>query len=218
MLPDTEIVGVDLVRELVNIAQARADHYQLNRLRLRVSPNGQTLPSDTGEFDFVVLSGVYEHLLPNERGPILSQLWSIMKPGAILFINQTPNRYYPFERHTTGLPLINYLPNRVTLMVARRLSKKVVKDDSWETLLRKGIRGATEGEIMYHLPDSATLLRPVGIKDSVDIWYRLTPAKTQSRKRLLKLVFKSIYFVSGTALVPYHLNLAIRKDVHEAKT
>jgi len=58
MLPETEIVGVELVGELVEVARARAEHYGLNRLELTVAPDERTLPGGIGEFDFVVLSGV----------------------------------------------------------------------------------------------------------------------------------------------------------------
>jgi hypothetical protein len=72
---------------------------------------GDQLPAQIGQFDFVMLSAVYEHLLPGERTVVMPLLWSVMKEGAAIFINQTPYRYFPFEHHSTGLWLINYVPD-----------------------------------------------------------------------------------------------------------
>jgi hypothetical protein len=95
---------------------------------------------------------------------------------------------------------------------------QVSPDESWETLLRKGIRGATEREIMNILcnnyGDSPTLLKPrePDLRDSIDVWYKLTPNRYRTVKRLLKFVFKGIYFITGMAVVPDQLLLAIKKN------
>ena len=56
--------------------------------------------------------------------------------------------YRRVEGHTTGLPFINYLPDNLAYFIARRFSKRVENNESWVMLLRKGIRGGTEREIM----------------------------------------------------------------------
>src|SRR5207247_6654027 len=77
----------------------------------------------------------------------------------------------------TGLPLINYLPDRLALGYARRFSTRVSREESWQTLLREGIRGGTVGEILGRLGDRGgrpLLLRPnrEGLGDWVDLWDR----------------------------------------------
>jgi len=165
----------------------------------------------------IMLSAVFEHLLPNERKPLLKLLWSVMKPGAVLFINQTPNRWFPIEIHTTGgLPGLNFLPPWLTERLAKRFSEEVSADQSWNDLLRAGIRGATEQEIMGLLPeDEAELVRPPGIKDGVDIWYAQTEDRTSAKKRLTYAGFK-IIAKTGLVMLPYHLNMAIRKQASTA--
>jgi hypothetical protein len=95
----------------------------------------------------VVLSAVWEHLLPSERPEVLKQIWSLLRPGGFFFLNQTPHRFTPVETHTTGLPLINYLPDRLALSFARKFSKRVDRHETWDALLRKGIRRGTENEV-----------------------------------------------------------------------
>jgi hypothetical protein len=83
-------------------------------VRFLVSPDANSLPPEIGTFDFVMLSAVYEHLLPEERRRVMPWIWSKLKPGGTLFINQTPYRYFPYEHHTTGLWFINYLPDKLS--------------------------------------------------------------------------------------------------------
>ena len=207
-----EIVGVELVPEHLEIAHARAAHYGVTNVSFKQSPGGDSLPSDIGRFDVVMLSAVFEHLLPDERKPLLELLWSVMEPGAVLFINQTPNRWFPLEIHTTGgLPGLNFLPPWAAERLAKHFSEEVSADQSWDDLLRAGIRGATEREIMRLLPENeAELVRPPGIKDGIDIWYAQTQNRTSAKKRLTYTGFK-IVAKSGLVMLPYHLNMAIRK-------
>ena len=120
---------VDLDRSAVNTrsnaAETRrwASPFDFARQALLYLPKG--LPADIGQFDYIILSAVYEHLLPSERPALLTLLWSHLRPGGVIFLAQTPYRWFPVELHTTGLPLINYLPDRLALACARRFSKRV---------------------------------------------------------------------------------------------
>jgi hypothetical protein len=68
-----------------------------------------------------------------------------------MFLNQTPHRYYPLEYHTTGLPFLNHLPSPLAFRAAKRFSKRVAPNTSWVELLRDGVRGGTEREILNDL-------------------------------------------------------------------
>jgi len=219
MFPDTTIVGVELEERLVSVAKMRAAHFGHNNLELLLSPDPSSLPPAIGEFDYVVLSAVYEHLLPNEREPILHQLWSVLKPGGILFLNQTPHIGFPIETHTTGgLPFINYLPDKLALLYARHFSKRKLQDKSWKDLLRMGIRGGSVREvidILHRTRRNSILLKPVtqGMKDNIDLWY--VQSRNDNRypaiKKLIFFSSKLLKVFTGAIMVPY-LSLAIRKD------
>jgi 2-polyprenyl-3-methyl-5-hydroxy-6-metoxy-1,4-benzoquinol methylase len=161
---DVEIVGVDLEQEYVNLAKKRARYYGMVNLSFFHSPDGQSLPEGVSDFDFIVLSAVYEHLLPGERAALLPMLWGHLKPSGVLFINGLPHRYSPVDQHTTGLPLINYLPDKLAHRYAVAFSPRVERGTSWETLLRRGIRGGTANEILGILgtaaPEEPMLLEP----------------------------------------------------------
>jgi SAM-dependent methyltransferase len=217
MFPSTEIVGIELEGKLLSIAQLRAAHYGFTNIQLMISPNPETLPQNIGDFDYIVLNAVYEHLLPNERETVLPQLWSILKPGGILFFNQTPYRYFPVEMHTTsGLPFINYLPDKLALYYAQHFSKRKLKNSSWKELLREGIRGGSVKEILAILtccPVIPILLNPsrFGMKDRIDLWHiQCGKVRFIAIKRLLLLSFKLMKRLTGVTMVP-SLSLAIKK-------
>jgi hypothetical protein len=59
-------------------------------------------------------------------------VWSVLEPGGVLLVSQLPYRYYPIDRHTTGLPLINYLPRAVALRYAHARSRRISSDADWD--------------------------------------------------------------------------------------
>lgn len=209
LFPDASLVGLELDARLLDLARRRVHYHGFPNVELRRSPSATELPPDLGCFDAVVLSAVYEHLLPSERQRLLPLLWHVVKPGGYLFLNQTPHRYFPLESHTTGLPGINYLPDRLAHAAARRWSPRIRRDETWENLLRAGIRGATEQEILAILSRgdavSPQLLEPSreGIRDRIDLWYRaLNPHRYRRTKQAIRVILKLIRMMTGLTLVP----------------
>lgn len=215
LLPECEIVGVELAKRLLRIARLRAQHFGLQRVQFLRSPAGDALPDGLGEFDFVLFSAVFEHLLPPERRKVLPLLWRCLKPGGILFLNQTPYRYAPVEVHTTGgMALINYLPDRATLRVVRSFSRRYSGQVSWEQLLRDGIRGGTVPEILEILRQHGrpVLLEPqAAAGDRIDLWYGGLSRRHRWLKRAIWTGLKAAKLVSGRVITP-SLALAIRRE------
>lgn len=145
LLPAASLVGVELNERLVELARERAQHHGMDAT-FYVSPGPKGLPAGLGQFDYVVLTAVWEHLFPDERPVILHRLLDVLRAGGLLFICGTPNRWYPLESHTTGLPLLNYLPRSVVTRLARG-RRRIPSDASWSSLLRRGIRGGSVREI-----------------------------------------------------------------------
>jgi 2-polyprenyl-3-methyl-5-hydroxy-6-metoxy-1,4-benzoquinol methylase len=215
MFPQAEILGIELEEPLLGLARMRAKHYGLNRLTFARTPSGLELPPGVGEFDAVVMSEVYEHLLPDERRTLMPRIWSTLRPGGILFIT-APCRYFVIESHTSGLPLLNYLPDRLAMALAKR-ARKDLKNDSWDVLLRRGIRGGTVRGIMKSLRLDPTarpvLLKPnrLGFKDQADVWHACSTAAGRSLPKLMVwAVAKVICRTLGIYVMP-QLELAIEK-------
>ena len=214
-LPEAEIVGVDLDPNVLRLAELKARHYSLSNLSFAVSPGPLDLPAELGSFDYVCLCALFEHLLPEERTVLMPKLWSLLRPDGIIFVNGTPHRYYPLEYHTTGLPLLNYVPDRWALGLARRLSPRVKRDASWSELLRAGIRGGTDGEVIRDLRagGDARPLTPsrLGTKDVVDVWYRFSVERRPLKaKAIMRYLFKAVTKATGSSFAP-GIILAVRK-------
>jgi 2-polyprenyl-3-methyl-5-hydroxy-6-metoxy-1,4-benzoquinol methylase len=219
MFPDSQIIGLELDENHLRIARARLAHYGYTNIEFVTSPSGEELPPDLGEFDFVIMSAVYEHLLPRERTTVIPLLWSSIEPGGFLFLNMTPHRWFPIEHHTTGLPLLNYLPDALALPAARAFSKRIDKAEPWEMLLRRGIRGATEKEIVGIIAPASDhkplLMEPdkQGLSDRIDLWYaHLNHTRHVLSKKMIKSAMKALKAATGVTLVP-NLSLVIRKSL-----
>jgi SAM-dependent methyltransferase len=217
MFPDAKIVGVELVPAHVELARHRAAFYGLDgRVSFQVSPDANNLPPDIGDFDFIVFSGVFEHLLPDERPRVLPLLWAHLNKRGLVFIDQLPYRWFPIELHTTGLPLINYLPEGLALACTRRFSERMSRDVTWPELLRKGVRGGTAGELLTILNKDgreAELVQPsrLGVHDHIGLWHQLSSnIRKPATKKLMMWGFRAVRAVTGVTMIPT-LSLAIRK-------
>lgn len=218
LLPGTEIVGVELDPNLLKLAAAKMAHRGVRNVRFEASPSGTRLPENLGSFDFILFSAVYEHLLPKERDDLMPMVWHALRPGGVLFINQTPHRYFPIDTHSSGLPLVNYLPDSLAHWAVVHFSKRseINKSPIWEEHLRGGLRGATEAEIMAKIARSSdgrpVLLNPCvpGVKDRVDLWFSQLSPRYSAVKRGAWLILKGIYLLTGSVVSP-NVAIAIQK-------
>jgi trans-aconitate methyltransferase len=81
MLPRTEIVGVELHVEWLDVAAERARHHWLDKISFIPSPEPSRLPDGIGRFTAVNLSAVWEHMHPAERTTMLPRLWWLLNSG-----------------------------------------------------------------------------------------------------------------------------------------
>ena len=198
-LPGLQIIGAELDPHRVELARRIAACRRLPNVSFHVSPTPDSLPSEVGQVDFIMLSAVYEHLLPHERKTLMPLLWSHLKPGGVIFVNQTPFRWSPYEHHTTGLWGINYFPNFLACYLARhhsRIAAQSYRVLDWEGLLRHGIRGGTEREILRNLQrdsnQSGVILQPTqnGLRDRAEYWLSCTSSRYRAVKRIIAEVLR----------------------------
>jgi 2-polyprenyl-3-methyl-5-hydroxy-6-metoxy-1,4-benzoquinol methylase len=202
MFPKAEIVGVELDQRFAEAARALVAHRGYARVAIHVSPSGTDVPPGLGEFDAVLMGGVFEHLLPEERRTLMPKIWRTLKHGGFLLLNETPHRWWVVETHTTGIPFLNYLPDALALRAAH-LSPRYARPESWSTLLRHGIRGASEAEVLESLDDpSARPLAPLA-GDAIDMWYAQLGPRARVVKRMVRAGLKGIKAVTGVSCVPF---------------
>jgi 2-polyprenyl-3-methyl-5-hydroxy-6-metoxy-1,4-benzoquinol methylase len=73
-----------------------------------------------GGCDVCLLYAVLEHQTLDERLETLRTCWGLLRPGGILVVNESPNRFLPADPHTSRLPFFQMLPDELALLCAKR--------------------------------------------------------------------------------------------------
>ena len=167
-------------------------------------------------FDVIQLNAVFEHMLPAERRTLMPDLWKRIAIGGYLILTETPWRWFPIETHSTGRPLVNYMPDRLALFTMRRFSKggRFSNTRTWEAALREGLRGATVREIMASLgaaPGSAQIVQSSApdARDMLEVWWHGECRKT-TQKKIAYAALRAWRAVTGMVVSPW-INLVVRK-------
>ena len=206
MFPQTRIVGVELVSESVEIARKRAEFYGVTDASgLPCLPIRAVCGRIGGDFDYVVLSAYMSICCRRKDNQSSPSSGRDCDTEACSSSSKLLTDGFPIESHTTVLPFINYLPDRMAHLVSRRFSHRVDPDISWTELLRAGIRGGTVREIVSILDGrGAELLSPSydgATRDQIDLWYQHVVDSADGRKllkrRLAMLILKGIKAVTG---------------------
>ncbi len=116
------IVTFDTDPLFVAIVRAKVAELGLTKVReVALFSNDETrrLPWPDGAFDVVLAVGVVEHLPARNRRAQVDDYYRVLAPGGHLAILDTPNRWFPLETHSVGLPLVQWLPSRLAYGYAR---------------------------------------------------------------------------------------------------
>ena len=79
----------------------------------------QRLPFADAAFDLVLAVGVIEHLPARGRARYVDEYYRVLRPRGHIAVLDTPNRLFPLETHSIGLPGIQWLPARLAFGYAR---------------------------------------------------------------------------------------------------
>jgi SAM-dependent methyltransferase len=189
-----------VVREILLLDQAATCH----------------LPWADGGFDLVLAIGVVEHLPERHRRAQVDEYWRVLAPGGHIAILDTPNRAFPFETHSVGLPLVQWLPPSLAYPYARLgrpIRNRLMR---FENFIADGTgwRNATLGEC---LPSAGS----VGIADVTEeagygIRFFRDTARSRKRRALLPLFTTLAGMLTATGRPPSlalpYLNLLFRRE------
>jgi SAM-dependent methyltransferase len=146
-----EIHSFDVDPAFVAMTRAKVGELGLRKVHqvLHLTDEETTrMPFGTGAFDVVMAIGVIEHLAPDGRHRHVDEYYRVLAPGGHIAILDTPNRAFPLETHSVGLPGIQWLPARLAFRYARLLRPRF-RSTRFEDFDRHGAwRNATFGECL----------------------------------------------------------------------
>jgi len=212
-----QIIGAEVDEKLIDIAKAVIKDFEITNVqyhKIKFIDGDYKLPFKKGEFDIVWPHSVMEHVHPLQRDFVLKELWRVLKNDGILIIDGTPNRWWLKETHTSNLYLLNYLPLKLAAFFARKFSDRVPENQSIETLLERGFRGASYWQIKRALPNSFCQ-NNYRRKNDLRVWMKIWKRKNDSKtKTFLKETYgKSmalidpllkLFQIPQSALLPWH--------------
>ena len=140
----------------VEIARLKARELGLDAVAdIALLSNDETrrLPYEPGRFDLVLAVGVVEHLSTRDRRAQVDEYYRVLAPGGYVAILDTPNRLFPLETHSVGLPLVQWLPPRLAYRYARLGRPGKFADVSFEEFVADGT-GWTNATLQECLPSS----------------------------------------------------------------
>jgi SAM-dependent methyltransferase len=116
------IVAFDTDTAFVEMVRVKVDELGLDKVAEVRHLDGEAtrrLPWPDGAFDLVLALGVVEHLPARLRRAQVDEYYRVLAPGGHLAVLDTPNRAFPLETHSVGLPGVQWLPPRLAYHYAR---------------------------------------------------------------------------------------------------
>ena len=153
-----EVHGVEPNKAFVELANDRAkDEGQTERTFFTQVQDTSKLEFADNKFDIVTFNAVLEHIPPNLRQAIIKEAYRCLKPGGFMIFTETPNRTFPYDGHTTGLPLIPWLPLSMSYKLAKTFSRHVPRGLSKERYINEGLVGGSYWQIKKAIPEAKCL-------------------------------------------------------------
>jgi ubiquinone/menaquinone biosynthesis C-methylase UbiE len=147
------VQGVEPNADFVELANQRAQNEGLSdKVSFLQITNTTKLPFEKEKFDIVTFNAVLEHIDPKLRAPILREAYRCLKKGGLLVITESPNKAFPYDGHTTLLPLIPWLPFNWATSIASRFSRNSPRGLTKDQYIAEGIVGVTYWQIKEALP------------------------------------------------------------------
>jgi SAM-dependent methyltransferase len=219
----SQVVAFDIDQRSIAACERRlTEHNLIEKVHLLCALDFENILGKVGTFDFILLNGVIEHIPLSKIGlrkKILQILFDILNSRGVLYINKTPNRLWPIDRHTTQLWWIPW--TRPGSMWAYSKAVRMGKhSDNPEThsygplgLEERGAWGATFFEIKEYL--SGKPFETINSLPGHDRHLSYTQRGENFQRRIFD--FFVYYFLTRwtgipiTAMAPSITHLAIRK-------
>jgi SAM-dependent methyltransferase len=214
-----ELWTFDTDPEFAAMVRAKVEDLGLAKVRdvgLLTGEATRRLPYGSGEFDLVVVCGVVEHLARRLRSAQVDEYYRVLARGGHIAILDTPNRLFPLETHSVGLPLVQWLPPRLAWAYARALRPGKFRGETFSGFTADGT-GWQNATLSDCLPSAGR----AGLVDVTEragygwAFFRDT-ARSRARRALLPLFAAACAVLRAAGQPPSlclpYLNLLFRKS------
>jgi SAM-dependent methyltransferase len=212
-----DIHSFDVDPTFVAITRAKVEELGLKAVReVAHFTNEETcrLPYADGQFDLVLAIGVVEHLPRRSRRAQVDEYYRVLARGGHIAILDTPNRLFPLETHSVGLPFVQWLPAPLAYRYARLGRPARFRDVAYAEFIADGTgwRNASLGECLPSRGRSGL----EDVTEATGYGWRFFKDTARSRRRALLPLFGVGAALLGAAgrppslCLPY-LNLVFRK-------
>jgi S-adenosylmethionine-dependent methyltransferase len=157
------VTAVDIDRPSLEVAVERCRLYGLNAEFHDANAMDVHRLFAGKRFDFLIFFACLEHTTLEERLASMRETWSMLSPGDVWCVIETPNRLWYFDYHTALLPFYSWLPDDLAFKYARHSPRKPFNAAYGEptaeamlSFLRHG-RGVSYHEFDLALGDVKTL-------------------------------------------------------------
>jgi SAM-dependent methyltransferase len=173
------------------------------------------LPWADAAFDLVLAVGVVEHLPARGRRAQVDEYYRVLAPGGHIAILDTPNRWFPLETHSVGLPLVQWLPPRLAWRYARLGRPRIYGTVSVDEFIADGTgwRNATLAECL----PSWGWAGLVDVTEAAGYGFRFfrATARSRTRRALMPLFVAAAWTLQAAGQPPSlalpYLNLVFRR-------
>jgi SAM-dependent methyltransferase len=208
---DTDPVFVDIVR-------AKVEELGLAKVKdvlLLSGDETRRLPWPAARFGLVLVVGVVEHLPARTRRAQVDEYYRVLARGGHIALLDTPNRLFPLETHSIGLPLVQWLPPRWAYAYARLARPGKFGAVDYATFVADGTgwRNATLADCL----PSTGAAGLVDVTEEAGYGWRFfrDTARSRTRRALLPLFAGAVGTLRAVGCPPSlclpYLNLLFRK-------
>lgn len=210
----------DIARKSMMVAKDRLAYWGLSNVNFReeLFEKGATIDAPNG-VDGVILFATLEHMTLDELIAVLTLSWEVIKPGGVIVVADTPNRFNPMDQHTSHLPLFSQLPREVRIRYADRSPRAMFREaiaatraqgekQAMERILRMG------NGISFHEFELALGER---VHDSIILTGHEKPLVTlhavSAREKLVEAIFEDLKLQVSPAFTRLNLNFVMQKPL-----
>lgn len=165
-----EIYNYDIDKAFVEITHIKKDELNLNKVK-RIDhfsiQDTLSLPYEDNIFDLIVVLAIVEHLPYENRHVYVDNYYKKLKVGGIIGFWDTPNRFFPLERHSIGLPFVHWLSPQIAFVYAKLFGK--LKESSFPDFVRAGT--GWRNSSYYELLPKSLMIHVKDISEEMGYFY-----------------------------------------------